>query len=60
MQPKYQRHLPHPAYTGGGADYSGYADIGDQELYCRLKQDGVLGDESKDWAFPGMQTHVQP
>jgi hypothetical protein len=48
------------AYTGGGADYSGYADIGDQELYCRLKQDGVLGDESKDWAFPGMQTHVQP
>ena len=48
------------AYTGGGADYSGYADTGDQELYCRLKQDGVLGDESKDWAFPGMQTHVQP
>jgi hypothetical protein len=47
------------SYTKDGANYSGYASEGDQELFCRLKQDGVLGDESNDWAFPGMQAHIK-
>ena len=40
---------------GDGTDYSDYASYGDQELFCRWKQDGVLGDASKDWAFGGAQ-----
>jgi hypothetical protein len=47
-------------FTEGGADYSGYADYADEELFCRWKQDGNSGDESKDWAFPGMQAYNKP
>ena len=46
------------SYTG--ADYSVYVDYADQELFCRWKQEGILGDESKDWSIPGMQSHNQP
>jgi hypothetical protein len=31
--------------------YSEYASYADQELYCRWKVIGVLGDNSKDWSF---------
>ena len=41
-------------YTlGDGTDYSGYARYADQELFCRWKQNGALGDASKDWSFGG-------
>jgi len=30
--------------------YSEYASYADQELYCRWKQDGKLGNDSKDWS----------
>jgi len=36
-------------------DYSGYADYADNELFCRWKQNGVLGIVSKDWAWLGAQ-----
>jgi len=43
-------------YTDSGhADYSGYASYADNELFCRCKQDGVLGDAAKDWAAGGAQ-----
>lgn len=48
------------SFTGGGSNYSGYADYADQELFCRWKQDGNSGDETKDWAFPGMQAFTKP
>ena len=36
-------------------EYSIYASYADQELFCRWKQDGVMGDVSKDWAWGGTQ-----
>jgi hypothetical protein len=38
------------------AEYAEYAPEGDQELFCRWKQDGVLGDETKDWSHTGKQS----
>ena len=52
-------------YTGAGISYSGYAGYADQELFCRWKQDNVLGNDAKDWStwrrdrerLKGLQTH---
>ena len=40
---------------GDGTDYSNYVSYGDQELFCRVQQNGILGDAAKDWAFGGAQ-----
>ena len=40
---------------GDGTDYSHYARYGDQELFCRVQQNGILGDTAKDWSFFGAQ-----
>ena len=42
-------------YVSGEIIYSGYASYADQELFCRWKQDGILGDASKDWSLDGAQ-----
>ena len=45
-------------YTGDINDYILYASYADNELFCRWKQNGILGDVSKDWAFLGTQYPV--
>ena len=40
----------------GHGSYSGYASYADQELFCRWKQDDILGDISKDWSAGGTQS----
>ena len=40
-------------------EYSVYAKTGDQELFCRWKQKGILGDESKDWDSHGQQSYYR-
>lgn len=46
------------AYKSGGTSYKDYKDYADQELFCRWKQDGVLGVESKDWSNTGKQSYA--
>jgi hypothetical protein len=36
-----------------------YADYGDQELLCRLAEQGVQGIHEKDWACPGKQSRMK-
>jgi len=37
-------------------EYNDYANYADEELFCRVKQDGILGDASKDWSLNGVQS----
>ena len=37
-----------------------HASYADQELFCRWKQDGILGDASKDWSSGGAQSPYIP
>ena len=45
-------------YNYGGTSYKNYKSYADQELFCRWKQDGVLGVESKDWSSTGKQSYA--